>query len=169
MLNICKFETEIWRKMNKTILIAVITTLTFSCFAQEEGWMTFPAKKDSAQPLDFGVKEGKVIVHEDERIKGLQDFVRSGEETLEGVLIEGYRVMIYFDQNKSKSESEKLKFMNRFSDHKTYIDYLAPNYRVRVGNFRTKLEAEKLKQEILNDFPTCVVVSDKIQLPELKK
>jgi len=155
--------------MGKIILIVGCVFCGSLGFSQEDGWLTFPAKKDSAKTIEYGRKEGKVVVHQDDRIKGLQDFVRSGEESLEGVLIDGYRVMIYFDQDKSKSESEKLKFMNRYNEHKTYIDYLAPNYRVRVGNFRTKLEAEKLKQEILGDFPTCVVVSDKIQLPELRK
>ena len=155
--------------MNKILLISAGLFCGFAGTAQEDGWLTFPAKKDSVKQIEYGRKEGKVVVHQDERIKGLQDFVSAGEESLEGVLIDGYRVMIYFDQDKSKSESEKSKFMNRYNEHKTYIDYLAPNYRVRVGNFRTKLEAEKLKQEILGDFPTCVVVSDKIQLPELRK
>jgi len=47
------------------------------------------------------------------------------------------------------------------------MDYSAPNYRVRVGNFRTELEAEALKQELIGIFPTALVVADKIQLPEL--
>lgn len=154
--------------MKKQVVIVVLTFLSLGGWSQDDGWLTFPAKRDTVKQLEFGRKEGKVVIHQDERIKGLEDFVRAGEETLDGVLIDGYRVMIYFDQDKSRSETEKLKFMNQYNEHKTYIDYLAPNYRVRVGNFRTKLEAEKLKQEILGDFPTCVVVQDKIQLPALR-
>jgi len=67
--------------------------------------------------------------------------------------------------SKSAAEQQKAYFMSLYPQHKTYVDYLAPNYRVRVGNFRTQLEAEKLKHEIIGAFPTSIVVADKIQLP----
>ncbi|MDA7804304.1 SPOR domain-containing protein, partial [Crocinitomix sp.] len=81
--------------------------------------------------------------------------------------INGYRIVIFFDQDKSIVSQQKANFLSRYHGHKAYIDYVAPNYRVRVGNFRTKLEAEALKAELLTYFPTAVVVEDHIQLPEL--
>ena len=75
--------------------------------------------------------------------------------------------VIFFDQDKSVVSQQKANFLSRYHGHKAYIDYVAPNYRVRIGNFRTKLEAEALKAELLTYFPTAVVVEDYIQLPEL--
>ena len=106
--------------------------------------------------------------HQDERLDKLEKFVRANEESLDGVLIDGFRVLIYFDQDKTNSEQQKAHFMSIYEQHKAYVDYMAPNYRVRVGNFRTRLEAEQLKQEILMIFPTAIVVADKIQLPSLE-
>jgi hypothetical protein len=37
-----------------------------------------------------------------------------------------------------------------------------------VGNFRTKLEAYKLLQEISGDFSGSFIVSDDIELPEIE-
>ena len=54
-----------------------------------------------------------------------------------------------------------------YPEPKAYIYYSAPNYRVRVGNFRTELEAEALKFELIAIYPTAIVVGDKIQLPDL--
>ncbi len=102
-----------------------------------------------------------------EKLQKLEEFVRAGEESVEGVKMDGFRVLIFFDQNKSESESQKARFLSLYPEHKAYVDYLAPNYRVRVGNFRTKLEAEALKAEIIDIFPTAIVISDKIQLPNL--
>ena len=134
--------------------------------------MTYPVAKDTvgkskADTLDYTSKEGTVQIFGDERLEKLEKFVRSGEETIDGVLVDGFRVLIYFDQDKAKSEQQKSHFMNMYNEHSAYIDYLAPNYRVRVGNFRTKLEAEHMKQEIISVFPTAIVVSDKISLPNL--
>ena len=148
-----------------------ILSVSFNGFSQND-WMTFPVKNDTVQKvkvdtLNYNEKDGTVEVIGDERLEKLEKFVRAGEESIDGVLIDGYRVLIYFDQDKTKSEQQKSHFMNMYNEHTAYIDYLAPNYRVRVGNFRTKLEAEYLKQQILAVFPTAIVVSDKIELPSL--
>ena len=158
--------------MKRILFIAAI--LLGSTFANaQDGWLKFPtSKKDSvrAQPvkLDYSAKKGKITLHEDARLDKLNDFVRSGEESVEGVKIDGYRIVIFFDQDKSVVSQQKANFMARYSEHKAYVDYVAPNYRVRVGNFRTRLEAEALKADLLSYFPTAVVVADKIQLPNLK-
>ena len=158
--------------MLKRAILGLLLTSGFVGFSQQEGWMSFPSKTDSVslvkKELDYSQPDGTITLHQDERLEKIEKFVRAGEESLEGVLMDGFRVLIYFDQDKTKSEQQKAHFMNMYSEHSTYIDYLAPNYRVRVGNFRTKLEAESLKQDILGVFPTAIVVSDKIQLPVLK-
>ena len=125
---------------------------------------TLPVVQNS---LNFSAGAGKVTMHKDERLDKISDFVRTGEGSIEGVKMDGYRVLIFFDMSKSVAEQQKAYFMSMYSQHKAYVDYLAPNYRVRVGNFRTELEAEKLKQEILPLFPTAIVVEDKIQLPDI--
>lgn len=138
----------------------------------QDGWMKFPAKgADTTQAshvnLDYKTTKGKVTLHQDSRLDKLSEFVRSGENSVEGVKIDGYRIVIFFDQDRTIVAQQKANFLARYSGYKAYVDYVAPNYRVRVGNFRTQLEAEGFKAEILSYFPTSVVVADKIQLPEL--
>jgi hypothetical protein len=161
-------------KMLKQTLALTVFLIGFNSFSQEEGWMSFRSnERDSTdttkmtQTLDYSKEDGEVKVHKDKRIDELEKFVRFGEESLDGVLIDGYRVLIYFDQDKGKAEQQKAHFMSLYNDVTAYVDYSAPNYRVRVGNYRTRLEAEKLKQDILGIFPTAIVVEDKIQLPKL--
>ena len=162
---------ELYKTNMKKILVLSLILISSLGFGQDEGWLSFPGNSDSVTvekaELDYTQNDGTVTIHEDERIKKIAAFVRAGEESLDGVLIDGYRVLIYFDQDKTSAEQQKARFMSIYNDHKTYIDYLAPNYRVRVGNFRTQLEADKLKQDLLGTYPTAVVVQDKIQLPEL--
>lgn len=138
----------------------------------QEDWMTFPAQKKDTNKvkhveLQFGAQKGKVTLHQDSRIDKISEFVRTGEETMEGIQIDGYRIVVFFDQDKTKVAQQKANFLARYNEHEAYVEYVAPNYRVRVGNFRTRLEAEALKSELLAYFPTAVVVEDKIQLPPL--
>lgn len=157
--------------MSKAFILLFTVALATTGFTQNSDWLTFPVEKGDTiskiAKLDYSTTDGSVTVHKDSRIDKIAEFVRSGEESLDGVLIDGYRVLIYFDQDKTKSEQQKAHFMSLYNEHQAYVDYMAPNYRVRVGNFRTRLEAEKLKQEILAIFMTAIVVEDKIQLPSL--
>lgn len=156
----------------KIVAIICLLTLSHTGLSQDNDWMTFPSDSSDTLKkivnLNYEANDGTVTFHQDERIDKLEKFVRADEESLDGVLIDGFRVLIYFDQDKTNSEQQKAHFMSIYEDHKAYVDYMAPNYRVRVGNFRTRLEAEKIKQEILMIFPTAVVVEDKIQLPVIE-
>ncbi len=156
----------------KRILFITAILIGSNVAKAQDGWLKFPINnKDSvnAQPvkLNYSAKKGKVTLHQDARLEKLNDFVRSGEETVEGVKIDGYRIVIFFDQDKSTVSQQKANFLARYNDYRAYVDYVAPNYRVRVGNFRTRLEAERLKADLIAFFPTAVVVKDKIQLPTL--
>lgn len=156
--------------MNKLVFFLLTLSSLLTSFGQED-WLSFPVKSDTVKTvknsLDFAQKPGKLMVIKDDRISKIEEFVRADEGSLDGVKIDGYRVLIFFDMSKSAAEQQKASFITAYPEHKAYMDYSAPNYRVRVGNFRTQLEAEKLKQELLVYFPTAIVVADKIQLPQL--
>ena len=50
-----------------------------------------------------------------------------------------------------------------------YLSYLAPNFRIRVGDLRDRMDAERLRQELRSEFPGCYVVQDQIEPPALSK
>ncbi len=156
--------------MKTLFFLCLVGIFNLTSFGQDD-WLKYTSKDSLSMrnpDLNFYAKKGKVTVHKDARLDKLSDFVRSGESTPEGVKIDGFRIMIFFDQDKSMVSQQKASFLARYGHlHKAYIDYSAPNYRLRVGNFRTRLEAEGLKAELAGFFPTAVVVEDKIQLPAI--
>lgn len=83
-------------------------------------------------------------------------------------VIEGYRVQIHLG---SKTEAVKVRqaFLQRHPDVPAYLSYLAPNFRIRVGDLRDRVEAERLRQELRPEFPGCYVVQDQIEPPALTK
>ncbi len=81
--------------------------------------------------------------------------------------IQGYRVKIHFGGDKNKAKEIKSKFISRFPDVPAYEKYDQPNFNIRVGDFRTKLEAYKLLKEIQADFPSAFIVQDDIEFPTI--
>jgi hypothetical protein len=106
---------------------------------------------------------GKIEVNQDARVKEMmQKYVdsRNGK-------IKGYRVQIHFGTEKNKAKEIKSKFLAKYPDVKVYDMFEPPYFKVRAGDFRTRLEAYKFLKEIRDEFPGSFIISDEIELPPL--
>ena len=81
--------------------------------------------------------------------------------------ITGYRIQLFFDTEKNAVDEARAKFISMYPKVDTYVIYTAPNYFLKVGNFRTHLEAEKIKVTVDKDFPTNYIVKELINLPRI--
>jgi len=83
--------------------------------------------------------------------------------------IDGFRIQItsYSGVNsKASIENVAEQFKQLFPKIPCYTTYAEPNFRLRVGNFRTKLEAYKALQKIAFHFPGAFVLKDQIEFKE---
>ncbi len=86
--------------------------------------------------------------------------------------IDGFRVEIFFSSDvdaKEKALKKKMEFLSVYPDNTVHVKYVSPNFRVRVGDFRTKNEALKLYKEIKDNFPVAFIVTDEIDFPLMKQ
>lgn len=90
--------------------------------------------------------------------------------------LKGYRIQIYSSSRRdAKEESAKVnaEFLDkfpesRFPELKSYTQFAQPAYyKIRVGDFRTKLEATKLFLLVSKEFPDSYLVPDIINFPDL--
>lgn len=111
--------------------------------------------------------QGSVEIIRDPRVDNL---VRKQGEIIPPAIapqINGYRVQLFFDSNKTLVDQARVKFVSQFPKIDTYIIYNAPNYFLKVGDFRTEMEADRIKQEVTSQFPTSFVVKEKVNLPRI--
>ena len=112
-------------------------------------------------------REGTVEIIRDPAIDRLVEQHIRFNQSREG--IQGYRVQIFFDSgtnSKTRGQSAYELFSARYPDVAAYLTFKAPNYKVRVGDFRTRLDAVRFQQMILQDYPGAYVISDLIRLPK---
>jgi hypothetical protein len=86
--------------------------------------------------------------------------------------IEGFRVEIFFSSDvdaREKALKKKEEFLSVYPDNTVHIIYVSPNFRVRVGDFRTKNEALKLYREIKDNYPVSFIITDEIDFPLMKQ
>ena len=106
-------------------------------------------------------KSGRIDVYVDSRIQNLVALEKSIDE------MSGYRLQICFDSNKKVIDEARNRFLKLYPLVATYVEFEAPHFNLKVGDFRTRLEAEKIKRKIFGEFVICIIHQDLIQLPRL--
>jgi len=81
--------------------------------------------------------------------------------------IDGYRVEIFFGASRQKALAVKTHFLSKYPEFSAYMKYQTPDFKVRVGDFRTNSEAVKLRELIKRDYPEAFIVKEIIPYPEL--
>jgi hypothetical protein len=112
--------------------------------------------------------ETRPYIKQDESISRLLQAHRQLNQNQRG--IDGFRVQIYTDSgNRSKLRTDRMKaeFDNRYPDVKSYISYNEPYFKIRVGDFRTRLEAQRFLNQIASTYLFASIVVDRINFPEL--
>ncbi len=66
------------------------------------------------------------------------------------------------------AEEKKRSFLQKNPEIPAYLSWLAPNFRLRVGDVRTRLEAEHLLGQVKAAYPGSYIVPDEIGMPRLE-
>ncbi|GAA4805373.1 hypothetical protein GCM10023231_38210 [Olivibacter ginsenosidimutans] len=96
----------------------------------------------------------------------------TGEVTKPGVPLKtgkkvtarGYRVQIYSGSNRTDAYSAQARFKQIYKDLNTYVGYEQPNYRVKVGDFTSRSEAQALANQLKRDFNAVFIFTETITI-----
>jgi hypothetical protein len=105
---------------------------------------------------------GSVVEQFDERIASLDSAWHTEEHTLRG-----YRVQIFSGSLQSAREV-RAQARKTNGEWPVYLSSMPPNYRVTIGDFRTRWEAQKAQDAWTNAFPMAIVIPMDINLPVLR-
>jgi hypothetical protein len=97
--------------------------------------------------------KGKLIVVEEVSIIKLRKLY--AEKAAEQDLL-GYRVQI-FNGGLKACEKQRAAFIGQYPELKVQTVYESPEYKVQVGNFTSKLDAERFLNLMSDDFTGFVV------------
>jgi len=151
-----------------TFIVVITTTFLFS---QQDSILISNSVLDSTTFEDQlyydSIQEGILTIKKDNRIDELIREKAKIKAPATSLQIEGYRIQLFFDTEKSKVDEARSKFIEIHPDIESNVIYKAPNYFLKVGNFRTYLEAEKIKSTLDKDFPTNYILKEKISVPNL--
>jgi hypothetical protein len=77
----------------------------------------------------------------------------------------GYRVQFFSGSNRREAFRAQEQFQEMYPEYRTYISYKEPNFKVKAGDFRSRLEASKLMQQLRSQFSSLFILSERINPP----
>jgi len=84
---------------------------------------------------------------------------------------DGWRVQIFSgsgNEARQAANNMRFDFLSMYPEIPAYLIYQAPNFKIRVGDFRTELDAIHLQRQLAYQFPGGFVVKDLVKFPKLE-
>lgn len=100
-------------------------------------------------------QDGKTNISVDPKIDQLLKEKRKLNTSL--FLNEGYKVQIFYG-NSEESKKKLQEFKKEFKDLDGTIIFNSPNYKVWIGNFKTRIEVERAMLDIKKKYPTALII-----------
>lgn len=110
--------------------------------------------------MNCSAQEGQITVVQDTSIlRVLNLYATFAKEKRE---VSGYRIQLASNNNRKELLNMKAKFIQQFPDQTAYVEYAAPQFKLRVGDFKTRGEADLFLTEARVYFSSAFIVPDKI-------
>jgi len=118
--------------MNKLKIKHLIVTLFLSAF------------------FNLYAQEATVNIDQPEAINKLLEYKKDIKT------VEIYKIQVFQSNNPNKAQSAKTRFKQKYNQWPVSLEFNTPNYKVWVGKFRDRLEADRalliLKKDYMNAF-----------------
>jgi len=103
-------------------------------------------------------QQGEVVINQDQEINRLLELkkeINSNEDSSDR-----YKIQIHSGRRVS-AEKSKSDFRNSYGKWTSKLVYETPNYKVWVGSFRSRLEADRALLEVKRKFPNAFIFKPK--------
>lgn len=110
----------------------------------------------------------KYFIEQDPLVDSLVSMHR--EITSIDSLVSGYRIQIFFESgnfSKDLAIETAQEFAESYPSVRYYLSFSEPYYRIRVGDFRSLIEAKGFLRKLIGKYPSAFEVKEMVYFPPL--
>lgn len=119
-----------------------------------------PVKHDEQVPtvIDYAEPSNDVNL----RLTSYLDTLASNNKRIR--FIEGYTILVYTGTNRDMAMQAKNDASKIAAKHRPDIQFKQPTYRVKVGRFADRLEAQKVYSQLRLQFQHAIIIPEKVAI-----
>ena len=164
-------------RIRHSLLHSLCVFVVISCSAQKTSKSTYSedlsdvrpryaVEVDSARTSPHVDTVARPVVAPTQYVNGKVDAVLDSIDrfNLTRKFVDGYTAQIYSGQKQQDAMNAKQKMSEEIPEMVANLQYIQPKFRVTVGHYFTKLEAQKDFLRLRRVFPNVILVPEKIQI-----
>ena len=165
-------NTQLSTKMHNVVRISFLAcTLLFGSILTQAQNKSKEDNADTKNVVLFADERLSVLTGYQETAKPTGVFANNGSKNISGSIhsARGYRVIIYSGIDRAKANSTKADFMRRHPGTRVYMSYALPQYRVKVGDYTSRQEANEFYRKLSSTYSPCMIVPDIVEVNTFRK
>lgn len=84
-------------------------------------------------------------------------------------IVKGYRIQVYYGTSRQEAADAKMMFMKKYPRIRSYLTYSNPQYRLKVGDFKSRAEADAFADGLQGMFKSFMIVNENINVVNSRK
>ncbi|MGV3642308.1 MAG: sporulation protein [Adhaeribacter sp.] len=100
--------------------------------------------------------------HVNEKVSALLDTLARHNKSVR--YAKGYRILAYSGTERRAWLDMREAIVRRLPEERDYPQYTQPNYRLKIGDYFTRVEAQQMLLRIRDLSPNAMIVSDQINI-----
>lgn len=106
-------------------------------------------------PLEGNIQTSSAITEEiDEKLESIAEDNKNKQ-------ISGYTIQVYTGNSRETANQTKDMVYRLLPEARPQIQYLQPNYKVKVGKFLDRIEAQKTYTTLKREFPSAMIIPER--------
>lgn len=126
----------------------------------------FPAPPAEAAGNNKPASEPTVLVtptnHVNNRVMALLDTMANVNTAIK--YAQGYRILAYTGTERKTAMDMRRAIIERIPEERDYLQYRQPTFRLKVGDYLTRIEAQQVLSRIRDISPNALIVTDQINI-----
>ena len=78
--------------------------------------------------------------------------------------ISGFRIQMYVGNVRQEADNAKSYVYQLFPELNPYVTYSQPSYRVKVGDFMYRADAEEYLAQVRQQYPSAVILPERVEI-----
>lgn len=78
--------------------------------------------------------------------------------------VQGYRIQVYVGNDRKEYDAARSFVTQNYPELSLYPSFNPPTYRLKAGDFTTKMDAERYYQHVKSNYSASMIIADRIDI-----
>ena len=103
-----------------------------------------------------------IPLHVNKRLDAILDTIAMHNKSIK--FTNGFRIQIYVGSDRKAADDAKIYTYQKYPEIFPYLSFQQPIYKVKIGDFLNRMDAERYFSDIKDLFPSAMILPDRVEI-----